>query len=250
MLLSYDVTLFAIILGLHTEPMCDRLKCYGQKKCKREKFLKDDWKKIAALNILLAAEKLYDDIQDENSFKAKLAFLLYKKVILKAEKDFPGMKKTIKTGYEKILIYERENKGILELAECFADMMVNTAGSSFEIDAINKKYIYEISRWLYVIDAMDDYDEDIQEDKFNPLEKQYSSFGEIVEKRFDYVQEILADLFHDYADIANEINCGSIEGRILSHILKTTIPSATFRVLNNDKEKKRKRYGSVWRKVI
>ena len=109
LLLSYDVTLFAVILKLHRNPHCDRFKCYGQAKCKKQLFIDEEWKKIAALNILLAAEKMRDDIEDNKSIKAMLAKFFYGTTFKKAQKDFPIIATCIAEGYQKILVSEKNN---------------------------------------------------------------------------------------------------------------------------------------------
>jgi len=251
LLLSYDVTIFAIIMKLHKRPMCDRLKCYGQAKCKKELFLEESWKKIAALNILLAAEKLRDDIEDNKSLKAFLAQLLYGRVFKKARNDFPDIAETIKQGYKKILLFEKENKGILELAECFGEMMLDTANTAFAIDETQQSFIYEISRWLYVVDALDDYNKDARDGDFNPVVQEGVPFKTYIDENYLKMQELISDLNKNYIEFEKKYSDGCVEEQILCSIIKDTIPINTSMIFNEVQAKMRlKKLGSVWRKII
>ena len=83
LLLSYDVVLFGLSLKSLEQPMSERLPCFGEKKAKKQ-FVNEKWKVIASISMLLVAEKLRDDIEDENSILAKIAFCFYSKKIRKA----------------------------------------------------------------------------------------------------------------------------------------------------------------------
>ncbi len=250
-LLSYDVTLFAIIMKLHKSPMCDRLKCSGQSKCKKQLFLDEGWKKIAALNILLAAENLRDDIEDSKSLKAAAAQLIYGRIFKKAKKDFPELSACISAGYKKILEYEKADKSLLELAECFAEMMVSTADTAFSVDETQRDFIHEISRWLYVIDALDDYTKDAKKGDFNPIVQKGVSFKDYINANYVEMQELVADLSHQYSEFIKKYDNGCVEEQILCSIIRDTIPSNTAMIFNEVKQNMRlKKSGSVWRRVL
>jgi len=251
LLLSYDITLFAVIIKLHKSPMCDRLKCYGQAKCKKTLFLDNEWKKIAALNILLAAENLQDDIEDSKSVKAIIAQFIFGRVFKKAKNDFPELANCISDGYKKILEYEKANKGLLELAECFAEMMVNTAKMAFVIDETQKDFIHEISRWLYVIDALDDYNKDAKKGDFNPIVQSGVPFKDYIDSNYIGMQNLVADLSQKYSEFNQKYSNGCVEEQILCSIIKDTIPANTSMIFNEVQQKMRlKKLGSVWRKVL
>jgi len=251
LLLSYDITLFAVILKLHHTPHCDRLKCYGQAKCKKQLFSDEEWKKIAALNLLLSAEKLRDDIEDNKSIKAMIAKIFYGNVFKKARNDFPNIAECIADGYQKILDNEKRNASLLELAHYFAEMMLNTAKAAFEIDNTQQTYIYEISRWLYVIDAFDDYEKDVKKGDFNPLAQEGVSYTSFVNNNCSNIQKLINDLSKNYRLLLNKYDNECVEEQIMCSILRDTIPINTSLILNETQQKVRlRKYGSVWRRVI
>ena len=70
-----------------------------------------------------------------------------------------------------IYVLEQQNSGVREIEECFADMMEHTMSACRALKEWERRYIRCISKWIYYIDALDDYEEDFKEKKFNPLKK-------------------------------------------------------------------------------
>lgn len=234
MLLSYDVTILAIALHAHECPTCDRLSCVGGRATKKKMFQSETWKKIAAINILMAAENLRDDIDDEGSWKASAARWLFGRVIKKAQKDFPLIAETIHVNYRNIQLAEREEKDVLQIGDCFGQMMVATVDSAFSVPQNVREYAREISRWMYFVDALDDYDEDIAKKRFNPLHDG-SSFREYVNKNYTKIQSIIASLCEHHPRLLTEFRDDSAESAILRSVLTNTIPSVTSMALLNAK---------------
>lgn len=248
MLLSYDVTILAIALHAHPEPCCGKLPCVGCKACKQEYFQSEQWKKIAAVNILLAAEKMSDDISDERSFSAAAASLFYKGIIQKATRDFPQIHRAIHQGYRAIQAAEAENCDVLTIGDCFADMMVSILDVGFQVSDVIREYIQQISRWLYFIDALDDYDEDLKKHRFNPLAKQGVPFREYTAVHYLQLQQHLRLLYQQYDMLCAQLK-DSPENQILASILKNTIPAVTSLVLHQQSlpELLHCRTGNEWR---
>ena len=234
MLLSYDVTVWAVAMHAHACPTCEKLSCVLCKAKKKEIFKSETWKKIAAINILLAAENLQDDIEDEKSWKAAVARQIFARVIKKAKKDFPKLAQTIHVGYKKIQLAEKEKKDVLHIGNCFADLMVSAVDAAFCVPDHIRDYAGEISRWLYFIDALDDYDEDIAKGRFNPL-SDGNNFTDFVDKNYMQIQAILASLYEHHPRLVAALNDGSCESEILKSILTNTIPAMTSMALLNAK---------------
>jgi hypothetical protein len=231
MLLSYDVTILAIALHAHPAPSCDKLGCLGCKACKKTYFGSEVWKKIAAVNILLAAEKMSDDIADERSFKAAAGAFFYKGVIRKATADYPQIHRAIHEGYRLIQAAERENCDVLQIGDRFADMMVSILDAGFDASDTTKEYIRQIARWLYFIDALDDYDEDIQKHRFNPIARPELPFREYLVTCYPQLRQYLQSLYEKYDELCEKLS-GDPENEILVSILKNSIPAVTSTVLH------------------
>lgn len=251
MLLSYDVTILAIALHAHPEPLCDKLKCTGCKACKQTYFRSEQWKKIAAVNILLAAEKMSDDIADERSFKAAAGAFFYKSVIQKATRDFPEIYQAIHQGYRAIQAAEKENGDVLLIGDRFADMMVGILDAGFTVSDTIREYVRQIARWLYFIDAVDDYDEDLKKKRFNPIAREDLSLRDYLLTRYPQLQQYLQSLYEKH-----DMLCAQLpedpENEILVSILKNSIPVVTSIVLHQQPlpELLHCRSGNEWRAKV
>ncbi len=235
MLLSYDMTILAIALHAHPEPRCERLKCMGCNACKQTYFRSEIWKKVAAVNILLAAEKMSDDISDERSTKAAAASVIFHKSIRKAGQDYPRIRQAIREGYAAIVEAEKEKQNVLQIGERFADMMVSVLDVGFDVTETVRSYVREISRWLYFIDAVDDYDEDLKKNRFNPIAIPGTTLRCYLVEHYPQLQQMLQSLYANHNTLIAQLQDGSGEGEILSSILKNSIPSVTSLILHQRK---------------
>ncbi|MBQ4066129.1 MAG: hypothetical protein IJD22_00665, partial [Clostridia bacterium] len=219
MLLSYDMTILAVALHAHPEPLCEKLGCVGCGKCKEDYFRSETWKRIAAVNILLAAEKMSDDISDERSFKAAAGALVYKGIIRRARKDYPEISQAVRQGYKAIVEAEKEDLDVLGIGELFAQMMVSVLDAGFSPSDTVRRYVHEIARWLYFIDALDDYDEDLEKKRFNPIAVAGKSYREYLATDYRELHGILRELYSQHGSLIKELEDGSAENEILISIL-------------------------------
>ena len=222
LLLSYDVALLDLIINAH--------KC-GCNSCKNSQNLKGDngWEIMAALNLLLFELKFNDDVYDENSFTAKLFLKFYQKQIEKAKNDFPQLANVIKQGNNKIIENEKVNANAMTVADSFASLMIDI------VDVINptterKSIIKGVSMWLYIIDAIDDYEKDLKSGNFNPFmngDKKYKTFSEYMFANFDQTTEIFRTIYACFSPIngRNDLNI----------LLLEYIPATTLHILKGKK---------------
>jgi len=247
-LLSYDVIMLGLLLKSHEQPLCERLRCFGQRS-KKQQYASDKWKKVAALTILLTAEKLRDDIEDENSLKAKIAFRVFAESIKKAKQEFPEMYSLIATGYEKILASEKANKNVIEIAEDFSTMMESTFNCiQSDSNTVNIAYIKAVSEWIYFIDALDDYEEDVKKGRFNPLIKNNDTHSNYINTNFTEVCRFIRHFYQKIRNVSNELPPSCIENELLKNLLHNTIPPMTATILNRSKLPKLRHFkvGTVW----
>ncbi len=248
-LLSYDVTLLAIMLSLHKNSKCEPLKCLGNCSTKCTMFEDEQWKKIAAINILLSAEKFDDDINDDKSVSAKVLKTVFSKPIKKAKQDFPEIDKIIIENYKQILVAESNNLSVLQIGDVFASMMLKIMVSAFGCKEREQLYITEISRWLYFIDALDDYDKDVKKHRFNPLVIPGVNYNEYVNLHTNEIQIIISDLYKNFSTIISHFDSKDEETRILVGLIHNTIPSVTSRILCGKRLPSllHKKNGNVWK---
>jgi len=194
-LLSYDISLLAMFLGLNTScakipPILPCPYCGKFENVKNS----NEWKAIATLNLLLCAEKFRDDVHDENSLISKIALSLYKKPINCATGNFPHMANEITEGYERIVNLEKQNADAITIAKAFSEMMYSAMSIYFKISEQQKKLIFAISSWIYIIDAIDDYDKDKKRNRFNPFLIEEMSYKHYINLHRESINETINNI--------------------------------------------------------
>lgn len=244
--LSNDVTLLGILIKCHENPLQERYGCYGNCKEKHCTFHGGAWNQMAAINLLLVNEKIKDDINDENSWKAKIAARFLKKYFQKCENQFPKMAEAIAAGYKEMYRLEKMGSSVRAIEDSFADMMVNTLLECRKLEEWEVLYIRCISKWIYYIDALDDYEEDFNSKKFNSLHKKDAPTRDEYTKK--YIRTIMDDLEYIYCDVNQIVEMmpkETKEEKLLQTLICQDIPLRTARVLSGKKLSKLK-IGSVW----
>lgn len=233
-LLSYDVVLLAIIAKIYDVPNDKQLPCFG-KGTEKGQFDNIEWKKIAAINVLLFNAEIDDDLNDDNSFKAKVAYIVFRKIIKKAKRDFPILAKIIDEGYQDMLRLEHAQSNVIEICKSFSCLISRLLHESFNVDETMISYSQAIAGWLYFIDQLDDYDSDISEGKFNPLVINGITKLEYINSKQEILSKYIETLLRDFDAIKSKLNRDRTEDKILFSILNETIPSMTFRVMTNQR---------------
>lgn len=226
--LSYDVAFFLILVSDDAYlSKIKKVECLKGSEALSEALSHPLSRDIAALNLLLSAAKLEDDILDEQSLSSRAVSLLLCRAITKAKKNAPHMWKIISGEYASLRELERQQADIHALEDCFARMMLRLAQECFDLrDSERLAYLQTAAKWLYFIDAVDDLDENLKEGTFNPFAS-FGSFHELKDLRYRYLTDHIQAL---YANTPRKepdgMNC-----LITNRILFRGIPDTTVRVL-------------------
>ncbi len=174
---NYDMVFLSVLLHDYSKQEVtfsnEGCVCNPKKKtivCRNELF-----DKIVAVNILLSYNKAQDDVFDGGGAKKKMARRMLKKHYLKAAALLPEADKIITEQYGKLLELEKQNaKGIDIVADCFASMteklgLLLTGASDEQLG----KLLYNVGKFVYVADAIDDVDEDYKKKRYNPFLAEY-----------------------------------------------------------------------------
>ena len=252
-LISYDLMIIGLLMKSHEEPECDHLHCFGKKE-KKHQFRGEKWKRVAAVNVLLTAGQLRDNIEDDNSLVAKLFFRIFAKQIKMARDSYPEVYSYITTGYDKMLSDEKAGKSVVEISSSFSTLMESVYKCvHFESDTRKDTlaYIKSVAGWLYFIDQLDDYDKDVKLGRLNPMVKNGVSGSDYIDFYFSELLGMMRHFYQGIRDASINLSLSSVEDRILQNLLLSTIPSMTEKVLNRSKppELKHFRDGTVWSNV-
>ena len=171
-LLNYDVTFLALLLLNDREQKeCEEKFCpYKFKKCRLIKN-EEVFFYCASVLIILAFEKILDNIRDEKFFKKILYMflkLIFKRKYLKAKKNYPVLSDKIRQNMISQSNLEKDSVSIDKAAHPSADSL-GIIFESFEGKKELYRFGYMLGRWIYFIDAADDLQDDIKTGSFNPF---------------------------------------------------------------------------------
>lgn len=171
--LSYDFTFLAILLSsLKTDGYeCVHGRCLlhpMHKKIivKRESTLEY----CAYMSMALTYYKIKDDINDKTFSKKVAAYPVFAPHMKKISEKYAGKLAVIKDNLARLAEYEKSNIRNVDLtSDTFGKIMEEI----FDFDETNSVVLrilgYNIGKWLYTIDAADDFDDDIKHGRFNPF---------------------------------------------------------------------------------
>ncbi len=221
--LSYDVTFLSVILHniLGVDVKIEKQHCMTHCIRTRKMAEVDELtRRLGALNTLLVYYKYTDDIEDGDRGRGKR--LWFKKGFKLAKKKYPEIEKIVR---ENLAAQGRIEKGNTASIDIAADSTANML-AEFSDYALGEKatgntrtLFYEVGKWIYLIDALDDYDKDVKKGSYNPfyltyglstkaemLCKHAEDIAFIFQSIFSCIQENLAQIhFHFNRDLSDNI---------------------------------------------
>lgn len=181
--LSYDAAFLALVLDSIFEDgeLLTNEGCIANPFKKKPIAHSQNIDFAADIMIILTWYKILDDIRDENKFYAKILKLFYRFKFKKALSKNEKIANLIERNLLKLNEFEREKTHVADkVADCFGRIMrdiFQEGVKNMEKSTKDEKYLYEamgelgyqIGRWVYVIDAVDDVENDIENGAYNPL---------------------------------------------------------------------------------
>ncbi len=169
--LNYDLTFLSVLLHniMDKDVKIEKQHCVMHCIKKRPIAIADDLSlRIGALNIILARYKLNDDVMDDGKGRFTRAFL--SKAYKKAKKQEPKLDEIVKKSYKTLTDYEKTGGDSVDIsADSFGIMMSaivkELAGEVADQNLLDLSY--GLGKWIYLIDALDDFDKDKKRKSFN-----------------------------------------------------------------------------------
>lgn len=196
--LNYDCTFLSLFL------MSRSSSCHGfkqgrcpfnpAKKCSYTVSADEELSKGAALTVITSYYKLLDSIADGGVFK-KIGCTLIRPFFAswhnKAKKSFPKYENVVKEMFYSQLECEKSEDPCLDMAaEPTAKMLeaVLKIEAKSENEAIALSQLgYHMGRWIYLMDAAADIEEDRKSGNFNPFLLKYSNAESVDIKEVDAI---------------------------------------------------------------
>ena len=192
-------------------------------------------RRIARLDLILAGMKLADDKADgETHLLRRLAFA---RKVKKARKAEPELAALADECLKRQLEEEKSGAFLNAAAEPFSEMMKKIfrtlAGekTSEPLEQIG----YLLGKYVYFMDALDDYDEDVKKGRFNAFFRTFNaaSFKELKEAKGEDLAFIMEDVVKGVENAYREIKMGENEG-VVTNTLWFGLRSRIATVLNRE----------------
>ena len=252
MTLSYDVVFLALLRIVITK---DKI-CFKRGTCIAHPFKKrtylafcDSLAFCSYAFAILAYGKTIDDIKDEKGtkrLKARLAKPFTSGMRKKAlKKQYHELDKKVSDGLKKLADTEQKQLPSVDTpADCFGEIMSDILSFGLEGSdaAIMKSIGRHIGRWIYIVDASDDLEDDLKKKRYNPFIYLYEGNLLTEEQKQSIVTSLKLELMsaEPAFDLIDYDGYYDIE-EIIKNIIYRGMPDVVERVLEvNGKTKKSK----------
>jgi hypothetical protein len=253
MLLSYDFAYLANVrMALaDTAPAFRRRRCIAHPLRRRVMMERNDQLDFcAAASAILAYEKCRDNVADERGFArlgARLTCLFLKGAYRRAKKRAPVLAVSVREHLTRLAELEKAGTASVDVvAAVFGDLLADVTAHGLEGSAVTiaRKIGFETGRVIYILDALDDLDEDIKKKRYNPFALAYGDT--LTKEDKEGVKDALLHYLSDM-EAAFDLMDGAadpVRREILNNILYLGMPQAVNRVLSGEKCQKEEQYES------
>ena len=242
MTLTYDMTFLALLLGsLYEDGTKPRMRrCVPHPVKPHEEICNEYTDYAAAMNIMLSYYKLKDDWEDERSFKGKAFAGILKRAYRKASHRYPRQARAVRRYIKKQRACEASGEKSADIAanptgEMLAELF-DMKGGGWQRDL--RRMGFFLGKFIYIMDAFDDLEEDIRHNNYNPLRIKYT--GGSARERGEFNRECreMLTMFAAQSSMAFEALPILANADILRNILYSGIWSKFNRIcLKREKEK-------------
>ncbi|EFM64132.1 hypothetical protein HMPREF0634_0017 [Peptostreptococcus stomatis DSM 17678] len=220
--INYDITFLIVLLSSIYQPSAQIFheKCIVDPVKNKKHIINDITEYAASMNILLAYYKLEDDVNDEGGIKSRLARQVYKKSFKTAYDKYPKKADFIKKCLGELRsLEEDQSSSIDQTSNCFARLLEEIF--DYKDDDYRdrlRKVGFNIGKYIYIMDAYEDLDEDLEKGRYNPFTS-YEDDREALKDRVDkLIGMTLARLEEGILDLDIEVNKSIIDNIIYSGV--------------------------------
>lgn len=249
MTLSYDAAFLALLLA-SVEDVPD---APGQEHCVVHHVRKKTVIRNAAIEyagdvmLILAWYKMLDDAHDEGKAYAKAASKLLRRLQKKLRRKLPDLCDGIEMNLAVLNGLENAKCPSLdEVAESFSKIMevIFREGAEIlyenqsELHEIFAKIGYHMGKWIYLMDAVDDIEENLESGAYNPLLYRFEYSGESADEFRDRIRDSLEFNLYQYLAVLSE-HTGTLDIKknqgIIDNVIYFGMNRKTEEILNRDK---------------
>jgi hypothetical protein len=182
--------------------------------------------------------KCIDDINDEKGMKrlkARFTKLFARGMRKKALKSYAELDEKINSALSRLSDTEKERLSSVDIpADHFGDLLSDILSFGLEgaDEKITKSIGKHIGRWIYIIDAADDLEDDLEKGRFNPFACLYGDEPMTEEQKRDVATSLKLELLaaEPAFDLIDFDGMSDIEG-IIKNIIYRGMPDVADRTL-------------------
>nr|WP_314771168.1 DUF5685 family protein [uncultured Peptostreptococcus sp.] len=222
MTINYDITFLIVLLSSIYQPSAQVFheKCIVDPVKKKKHIINEITEYAASMNILLAYYKLEDDVNDEGDIKSRLVRRAYRKSFKTAYDKYPQKADFIKACLRELRsLEEDQSTSIDQTSNCFARLLEEIF--DYKDDEYRdrlRKVGFNIGKYIYIMDAYEDLDEDIEKGRYNPF-TDYKDDREALKLRVDkLIGMTLSRLEEAILDLDIKVNKSIIDNIIYSGV--------------------------------
>ena len=220
--LNYDITFLIVVLTGIYKPKTNIFeeRCIVSPFKKKKKLINEITEYAASMNILLSYYKLEDNLIDDKGIKDIFAYNIYKSKYNLANKKYPEKSKVIREQMSLLNKLEKEkNYNIDKVSNTFGELMGEIF--SYKKDE-NEEYLrkigFNIGKYIYILDAYEDLEEDYKKGRYNPFIEYINNKDEL-KKRVDRLISISLGLLSSSINNLNlRVNRGIIDNIVYSGV--------------------------------
>ncbi len=185
-------------------------------------------------SVILTWYKFTDDVEDRGFWRGlpyRVVRRLFRRPYRRAAAARPDFDHRVRDGMERLKALERARSPQLDrVADTFASILAaaGRTGENGPRDRALEQLLYHVGRWIYLVDAWDDLDEDLKKGRYNPLDARFQ--GRAREER-DYVETTITHSARLAASAANLIDFGPW-GVLVDNVLYSGLPAVQSAVMD------------------
>lgn len=242
---NYDMTFNTVLLcgltgkALEVGPTENRI-CVLEHSKTNDELMRD----MAAYTLILTKWELFDDDTDDPSLKSKFISLTLNRAIEKAVRMHPDYDDMVGKGFSELRALELDGcRDARLMGRTFGKGLIGAlkdiAGDCYS-DALGEVFT-ELSTAVYIMDAIDDLDEDFMEGTYNPLlpESGFVNARKLIDSdifRFaGMMNETIGNLQSGYSSIRPSMK-GNVS--LCDNIVYFGIPESARRVISGNAQAK------------
>ena len=235
---NYDFTFLTMLLAGDSEICAIRHRCPANPFRRRVCLSKMPALETAAdLSLVLGWWKLSDSVQDEGlleRLRARTSMLFLRRAYRSAVARVPEFDLFVKEKLSELAALEKDKcASIDQTADCFAQILRSSA--SVETDEnrrrVLEQLLYHVGRMVYILDAVDDLEEDVKCSRYNPLIYRFpSETGSLTDDDRETLRSTILRSQEAAGAALQLLNMGQWSG-ILENIVYLGLPEATRLVL-------------------